>query len=161
MNEYIGLLKLIGVMIVLSLAFYGGCSVQKNVDVAEISELNVDIAKLKQKQAEEKQKYAEQIAKNYMALNQQVAALDKQHTEKEERAKKDFDLTIKRIRSDELKLRERFTCPATPSVSDGGEAGGLQKQDAEFLVSESERADSIVRQLIELQDYVKLIQKQK
>lgn len=73
------------------------------------------------------------------------------------------DAVIAGLRADTLRLRRRFTCPAT-SVSaessasgerDGGEAGGLSKQDAEFLVRFAAEADERVIQLQACQNVLK------
>jgi hypothetical protein len=155
-------IKAIIVAILLSLVFWGGCSVQKNLDASEIAGLNIKIEKGKTELAEERQKAAEtQLAKTREA-EAAVTAIDKKHTEEQERAKKDFDRTIADLRADNIRVRKAHTCPSGPtSLSDGEEGGGLSTDDAEFLLRESERADDVVRQLTELQEYVELLLKQK
>ena len=58
------------------------------------------------------------------------------------------------LRAGQLRVRERFACPArsaeAPAVAGGaGEAGsgGLLPADAEFLLREAARADEVARQL--------------
>jgi len=73
------------------------------------------------------------------------------------------DRTIADLRSGARSLQRRFKCPAhslpgTPaSTGDGNEAGegGLSDTDAEFLVSEAARADSVVNQLTACQAVIK------
>lgn len=74
------------------------------------------------------------------------------------------DRVIAGLRSGTVRLREHFTCPAVAGVpqtpagagaSDGTEAGGLSREDAEFLVREAGRADDVVRQLTACQAILK------
>lgn len=57
-------------------------------------------------------------------------------------------------------VRDRFSCPNTPSSSGGnnGETGrGLRAEDVEFLLREARRADSVVETLQMCQNYVETI----
>lgn len=61
------------------------------------------------------------------------------------------------LRTGAVRLRDRFTCPASAggvpgTASDSGGAvgiasGGLRADDAEFLISEARRADTVAREL--------------
>lgn len=68
--------------------------------------------------------------------------------------------TIAGLRAGTVKLRPRFQCPrvdrpAAPAAgSDDAAEGGLQIEDAEFLVREADRADGIVQQLTACQAVV-------
>jgi hypothetical protein len=71
-----------------------------------------------------------------------------------ERAKQDADRTIADLRRGTIRLRSRFTCPSTVSQAAGSASGsdetresGLRSEDAEFLISESARADGVARTL--------------
>lgn len=58
------------------------------------------------------------------------------------------DSLVHQLRTNERRLRTRFSCPTGPTGgSDGGEGRGLLTEDGEFLIREAARADSIVRQL--------------
>lgn len=86
------------------------------------------------------------------------AAVAEALIEENERAKVDVDKLVAGLRSGTERLRSRFQCPSavpgtSPASSGGDEAaeGGLRGEDAEFLVREAERADTIVRQLTSCQ----------
>ena len=80
-----------------------------------------------------------------------IAAIAADNLQKADHEKVLADKTIADIRAGTLRLRDRFTAPACagglpgiaagPGVDHGTVAGGLQSQDAVFLVSESARAD--------------------
>lgn len=102
------------------------------------------------------------------AMQARVNEIDAHYQEIITNAQTQHDRDLARIRSGQLRLRQRFTCPAAgagPVPDSSGPAGsthdpaqaGLRPKDAEFLVSESDRADAVVRQLIELQAYVHAI----
>lgn len=86
-----------------------------------------------------------------------MAAIDKAYQQGQADGKAQADRTIADLRSGNARLRERFTCPpagndmpdptGTTGRSDAGEARGLQRDDAEFLIRYAERADEVVRQL--------------
>jgi hypothetical protein len=68
------------------------------------------------------------------------------------------DRTIADLRSGAISLRKRFTCPAASAAGqsaaatstgngDATQAGGLQQQDAEFLVRLASEADEVTLQL--------------
>lgn len=80
------------------------------------------------------------------------AAIDDKHQKEIQHVAETRERTIAGLRSGALRLRPQFTCSvseaaAGTSVGDGGEKAGLSREDAEFLVSESARADEIVVQL--------------
>lgn len=137
----------------LSLAFFGGCSVQKNRDTAAINEAQAQTTALERKLDKEARDHAEWIVDQERKNSARLAEIDQKNTEVLQSAKKDYERTIADLRAGNLQLRKRFTCPvASPAQPAGGvdnaeERGGLQKEDGEFLVSESERADEVVRQL--------------
>ncbi len=79
-----------------------------------------------------------------------IAEVDKKHREEQARVKDQADRTIAELRTGNLQLRKRFTCPtqgqsgsSNPSVSgaDGEGEGGLTQQDAEFLSRQAEDSD--------------------
>lgn len=91
-------------------------------------------------------------------LNEQMHLIDLVHEEEMRNALAKKDATIACLRNGTCRVRDRFTCPkpttgkaTDPGVSDGAEASGLRIEDAEFLVSESERADANTRQLTQCQ----------
>lgn len=87
-----------------------------------------------------------------------VSEIESKLHEQNTKASADQAKLLNDVRSGTVSLRDRFTCPATQSIGvpktttstsgdHGAEKRGLQREDAEFLVSESERADEVVRQL--------------
>lgn len=86
-----------------------------------------------------------------------MAAIDKAYQQGKTDGKAQADRTIADLRNGNARLRERFTCPpagndmpdtaGTTGSSDAGEARGLQRDDAEFLIRYAERADEVVHQL--------------
>lgn len=145
--------KGVGAIVFLSLAFFGGCSVQKNRDSAAINESKVQVIALERKLDREAKDHAEWKVVQERKTTAELAAIDKKNTEVLQSAKEDYERTIAGIRAGNRKLRERFTCPVpgaaqpTGSVDHAKETAGLQTEDGEFLVSEAERADEVVRQL--------------
>lgn len=82
----------------------------------------------------------------------------------QERIKRDqeYQATIDGLRSRKptVVVRDRFSCPATPSATpgnDGAEGRGLLPEDAEFLLREAKRADELAADHAALQAYVKLL----
>lgn len=92
-----------------------------------------------------------------------MAAIDQAHQEAMTNAQTEIDRLVDAVRSGEQRLRDRFKCPAngvpqaggSPGGSHAGTAGGLQSEDAEFLIREAARADAVVRQLQACQAVVK------
>lgn len=87
-------------------------------------------------------------------LNEKLHLIDLAHDEEMRNALAQKDAVIAGLRSGAISLRPRFTCPkptpgaaAGAGVRDDAAGGGLRIEDAEFLVSESERADANTRQL--------------
>lgn len=78
-------------------------------------------------------------------------------------AQAQLDSTLADLRSDVIRLRKRFSCPAASvpatvagaPVGDDAESGGLQREDAEFLVRLASDADAIALQLKACQAIVK------
>lgn len=151
--------------LLLSAAFFGGCSVQKNIDTANVNKARAETAALERKLDKEAKDHAQWKLDETIKKQRDIAALDKKHTEERERAKTEYQNTIASLRAGNLSVRPRLTCPATASnvatstgVSDDQAPAGLQVQDAEFLLSEAERADEVVRQLTEAQDIIVQLQ---
>jgi prophage endopeptidase len=144
---------------ILYLAYSFGLHVEHQARVAEVAGIKrthaEELAKAHQERAD-----AEQRARDIEAQRAaDMAALDAQHTKEMNDAKADADRTIADLRAGTLRLRERFTCPASTAAGTAGQAGtstslgdaaaryGLQPEDAEFLLSEAERADEVTVQL--------------
>ena len=114
--------------------------------------------------AQEKVRVAEQKSA------QQVSEIESKLHEQNIQASTSQTKLINDIRSGTVGLYERFTCPSTTSDNSnnsvpksatslsGDNAAskrGLQREDAEFLISESNRADQVVRQLSACQALLK------
>lgn len=115
--------------------------------MAEADKMHAEVyAKLEAKYRKQEQDHAAAIA-----------AIDKTHTErlKNVQAKNRADLAV--LRNGALQLHNRFICPdagstvpatgTSPGLGNGTSGGGLRIADAEFLVSEADRADGAVIQL--------------
>lgn len=122
---------------------------------------------------------AEQEAANIKALNElndkaiaaerqhaiDLAAIDQRHQGDLKNEIDSRDRIITDLRSGAMQLRKRFTCApavervpavaARAGIGDAGQAGGLQREDAEFLVREASRADEVVLQLRACQGVVR------
>jgi len=112
--------------------------------------------------------YSEELRRLEKDKKDKVSEVDKTRTAEKEKARKDYEQTIADLRAGNRKLRDRFTCPKTPSGATGPagvdhaeEGSGLSREDAEFLISESERADEAVRQLQAAQDLLRVLTEQK
>jgi len=111
------------------------------------------------------------LQSNVRALEQgrvtDMATLDKQFTERLKHEIDSKDRTIADLRAGTVQLRKRFSCddrtaqggtgaPGTStSLGDAGTPGGLQTEDAEFLLREAGRADEVVAQLSACQAIVR------
>jgi hypothetical protein len=125
--------------------------------------VNVTSAKYDARIAEQAKANAERLAALQAQARQaehgaadRQAAIDQDSQEKLQNEIAARDRTIAGMRSGSIRLRQRFTCagsiqhmPLASSDASGSTAssGGLQEQDAEFLVSESGRADEVAVKL--------------
>ena len=93
---------------------------------------------------------------------QQVSDIERKLHEQQTQSSNDQARLISSVHNGDVSLRERFTCPAdatnlpkaatNPSRDTPTEKRGLLKEDAEFLISESYRADQVTNQLTACQD---------
>lgn len=151
-------IKAIIVAVLLSLVFWGGCTVQKNQDASEIAALHIDVAKGKTELAEEKQKAAETQLADKKKAEEDLEELRVKSLKEKQDAKKDFDATIVKLRAGDIVVRDKFTCPTNPTSGTPGEVNtGLSREDAEFLLRESERANEVVRLYNEAMDLLDTI----
>ncbi len=134
------------------------------VQTMRLKDAQTDLVKVKALQDQTAREYAEYKLKKAQELQQKLAAATTAHLQEKAHAKQEYDRTIADLRSGQRQLRERFTCPAPAGVptlgapgSDGGEGRGLLTEDAEFLISESQRADEIVRQLKLAQETIRIL----
>ena len=96
--------------------------------------------------------------KDRLAFDAAATLLEKRNAD----TKANAERTIADLRAGTLKLRNRFTCPAKATEVAGSSEGdngtseaGLLGADAEFLISEAERADKVVNQLTACQNVLK------
>lgn len=106
----------------------------------------------------------EQMAALYENKVQAVNTVTKQAEVERNAQKAEYERTIADLRSRNIVVRDRFSCPARPSEesSDSGAPvgtpeGGLRGEDVEFLLSEAKRADELVTDYNELLEIVKRI----
>jgi hypothetical protein len=106
---------------------------------------------------------AERIAREKEeGWRQGIAQWVESYVRERNKHEKALDDAITSLRNGNLQLRKRFTCPkatAPAPGADGGEASGLSKEDAEFLLREAARADELALEHALLQKYVKEIHK--
>jgi len=138
---------------------YAGYSYRDAKADAEIASMRSDYASSAQ-DAERKQREAEQ------AWRDKLTQLDNKHHKELTYAQAKADAVITGLRADSIRLRKRFTCTAqasasaaAASVDDAASEAGLRREDAEFLVRESRRADECAIALNGLQEYVRELTK--
>jgi len=138
---------------------YAGYSYRDAKADAEIASIHGEYAS-SARNAERKQRETEQ------AWRDKLTQLDVKHHKELTNAQAKADAVITGLRADTIRLRKRFTCTvqasagtAASSVDDAGGEAGLRREDAEFLVRESRRADECAIALTGLQEYVKELTK--
>ena len=105
--------------------------------------------------AEQREQGLEQVLTDERAIAKTQADIDTAYQKGITDGKVQLDSTLSDLRADVIRLRKRFSCPAASvqataagaPVSDDAEAGGLQREDAEFLVRLASDADAIALQL--------------
>lgn len=113
--------------------------------------------------AEQRERDLQQVLTDERAIAKTQADIDTAYQKGKTDAQAQLDSTLSDLRADVIRLRKRFTCPAASvqataagaTVSDDAEAGGLQREDAEFLVRLASDADAIALQLNACQAIVK------
>lgn len=133
--------------------------------MARIDNLSMrrDIANLRAEGAEKREKETQRVLDDERAIAKTQADIDTAYQKGKTDAQAQLDSTLSDLRADVIRLRKRFTCPAASvqataagaPVSDDAEAGGLQREDAEFLVRLASDADAIALQLNACQAIVK------
>lgn len=113
--------------------------------------------------AEQREQGLQRVLTDERAIAKTQADIDTAYQKGITDAQDQLNSTLSDLRADVIRLRKRFSCtPAsvqttaagTP-VSDDAEAGGLQREDAEFLVRLASDADAIALQLNACQAIVK------
>lgn len=105
--------------------------------------------------AEQREQGLQQVLDDERAIAKTQADIDTAYQKGITDAQDQLNSTLSDLRADVIRLRKRFTCPtasvqataAGATVSDDPEAGGLQREDAEFLVRLASDADAIALQL--------------
>ena len=105
--------------------------------------------------AEQREQGLQQVLTDERAIAKTQADIDTAYQKGITDAQDQLNSTLSDLRADVIRLRKRFTCPtasvqataAGATVSDDAEAGGLQREDAEFLVRLASDADAIALQL--------------
>lgn len=125
------------------------------------------LERVKGSKAKAELSYSEKIRQLERDKAKAVSEVDNKHIAEKEKAREEYERTIADLRDGTLQLRKRFTCPKVPSSSPGiagvdnaEEGTGLSREDAEFLISESERADEVARQLQAAQDLLRVLTQQ-
>ncbi|MCZ4065623.1 lysis protein [Oxalobacter aliiformigenes] len=123
--------------------------------------MEAEIAAIKTEAAEAKERFERDARQAEHKHAQRIAEIDKTYTEKLKNERNRNRAVVADLRRGAVQLRERFTCPdvsatgGTAGMGDGTAGRGLRSEDAEFLVSESGRADRIVTQLQACQDIIR------
>ena len=105
--------------------------------------------------AEKRESALQQTLDGERAIAKTQADIDAAYQEGITDAQAQLDSTLSDLRADVIRLRKRFSCQAasvssvaaSTTVSNDAEAGGLQREDAEFLVRLASDADAIALQL--------------
>lgn len=113
--------------------------------------------------AEQRELGLQQVLTDERAIAKTQADIDTAYQKGITDAQAQLDSTLADLRSDVIRLRKRFSCtPASvqataagATVSDDAESGGLQREDAEFLVRLASDADAVALQLKACQAIVK------
>ena len=113
--------------------------------------------------AEQREQGLQRVLTDERAIAKTQADIDTAYQKGITDAQAQLDGTLSDLRADVIRLRKRFSCPAASvqataagaPVSDDAEAGGLQREDAEFLVRLASDADAIALQLNACQAIVK------
>lgn len=144
------LLPILFFFLALATFFWCGWIGNEWKNTARIEAIRAEAAETAAK-AEKSAREAEQ------AHAQDIAQIDKTYTEKLRHVQQKNKADLAALRSGALQLHNRFICPNAggvvsetgtgTSMGDGTGRGGLRTEDAEFLVSESDRADEIVIRL--------------
>ena len=114
-----------------------------------------DQASTRADDAEQRERGLQQVLDDERAIAKTQADIDTAYQKGITDAQDQLNSTLSDLRADVIRLRKRFTCPtasvqataAGAPVSDDAEAGGLQREDAEFLVRLASDADAIALQL--------------
>jgi len=151
--------KAIAIAALSSALVYAGYSYRDAKADAEIESIHSDYASSAH-DAERKQREIEQ------AWRDKLTQLDSKHHKELTDAQAKADAVITGLHADSIRLRKRFTCPvqasesaAAASMDDAGGEAGLHREDAEFLIRESRRADECAIALTGLQEYVRELTK--
>jgi hypothetical protein len=132
-----------------------------------LAELARDHAQQQSAMAAEIQRLQDEAVQLEREAAQELAALSARHAQETRDAQAITDRTLADLRSGTLRLRQRLaaahcdTVPGAAAGADGGDAAGgtgLRPEDADFLVRESARADSVVRRLTLCQDTIRQYQ---
>lgn len=146
--------------VLLTLAFFGGCSVQGNMDGEKLAQMETKLAKKDADIADNKRKAAEALAENTRKANEDLERLRVKSLKEKQDAEKNLNATITKLRAGSLVVRKELTCPANPTSGVAGEDGsGLSTDNAEFLLREGKRADDAVRKYNDAMDLLDEIYK--
>lgn len=156
-------------------AYRHGVSVENADRRAEVAELLrkhrqtlADInGKHQQALAAEQQRRAEEQAQHAADM----AALDRKFTKEMQDAKRQADADVAAVRAGDIRVRDKFACPArgsaasasgagtaagrTPGMGDAAPAGGLQAADVELVLRIGAEADEVTLQLQACQEIVR------
>tara|TARA_R110002049_G_scaffold281333_1_gene460883 strand:+ start:42498 stop:42992 length:495 start_codon:yes stop_codon:yes gene_type:complete len=151
-----GLPAAAGAALVAGIWFHGHAagkdSVQVKWDADKAERIAAQIATEKRHRAREAELHA-----NVQTISDQLSAAQRASLQ-------ELDTTLVDLRSDNLRLRERFrTCrvsgtPETASGDDGAGDTGLSEADQEFLLRIGADADRVVNKLTACQGYVMGVQ---
>ena len=114
-----------------------------------------DQASTRADDAEQRERGLQQVLDDERAISKTQADIDTAYQKGITDAQDQLNSTLSDLRADVIRLRKRFSCPtssmqataAGATDSDDAEAGGLQREDAEFLVRLASDADAIALQL--------------
>lgn len=144
--------------------FYGGYNHGVNVTN---DQWKAEWAKRDVQDLQAKEQFTALARATEQAATDAIEKIDEAYAKGQEDANSKAQAVIDSLKSDNSRLRKRFTCTSTntntgglstaadsTSQHHGQETGGLQREDAAFLIRESERADTVTRQLSACQQWI-------
>lgn len=109
--------------------------------------------------------YAEYKLAKEREMSEAITAAEVKHQQEQDNATDQYKNLLACMRSGKCGLRPKFTCPPRPANSGeasgigAGEEAGLSREDAEFLISEANRADEVTRELNLAKEYIDILER--
>jgi hypothetical protein len=109
--------------------------------------------------------YAEYKLAKEREMSEAITAAEVKHQQEQDNATDQYEDLLACVRSGKCGVQKRFTCPPRPAnpgeagSAGEGEEAGLSREDAEFLISEANRADEVTRELNLAKEYIDILER--